>query len=712
VLAAPASVSTSVAPNLAPPAPASSATSTAAASLNDTAAQMMKDSAAALFGDTLLAQSSQFGQQQLYSLLGLGQPLQSHGAPAEPVAQSVNHPHHQTLQSSQQDSLLQPFGMQHVRQPPVQIVDEWLYTDPQNNVQGPFPSKNMSRWYEAGYFKMELPIKLRHWNQFYPLGMIFPSRENAFREFPSEPGQEGGMLDVQRQQQQAFLMQQEQQRQAMILEQQRQQQVMDQQRQAEQQRQQQLMEQQRMAEQQRQAQMLEHQRQSHMLEQQRQAQMLDQQRQLMEQQRQAQAMEQQRQAAMEQQRQAQALEQQRLQAQAQAQAQQLLEQQRQQAHGMERQRQEMAAQQQRNQMHQQQQPPQPQSVPWTSAESKSGQTSLSAILREEESQQKSSQAPQINNPAMSQQLKSFLGVQAQGIQGTANRPVSIAYAPPPAAAPWVGPAAASGNSGSLTPGKSLKDIQTEEQTVADKQAQAALEQHKQRQKLLAEQEAAAARMQSQQQSALTAANWTNKSVSAANSKSSLRDIMEQEATVEVAPSTGDGQQRMMPGTWAAKIASPSAWSLSASSPAPAPATAQPTPAAPSAVQPVAPAPPILSVPRGPPSAGPTSAGSSSVNTTVGKSSPLPMKGDKGDDFGGKGMSASMHDWCVSSMRRLNGTDDITLLQFCMGVDSAVEIREYFSAYLGSTPQVRRLPDYCLWLITLSDTVLTGVFVCH
>lgn len=50
------------------------------------------------------------------------------------------------------------------------------------------------------------------------------------------------------------------------------------------------------------------------------------------------------------------------------------------------------------------------------------------------------------------------------------------------------------------------------------------------------------------------------------------------------------------------------------------------------------------------------------------------------------------DWSVQQLKRLtsdnkNTTDDLALIQFCLTLKSAVEIREYLADYLGSTPQV-------------------------
>jgi len=57
-----------------------------------------------------------------------------------------------------------------------------------------------------------------------------------------------------------------------------------------------------------------------------------------------------------------------------------------------------------------------------------------------------------------------------------------------------------------------------------------------------------------------------------------------------------------------------------------------------------------------------------------------------EEFGAK-MSPALEKWCKDEMMKLNGTDDITLAAFCMSLDDPSEIRQYLTAYLGSTPQV-------------------------
>jgi hypothetical protein len=57
-----------------------------------------------------------------------------------------------------------------------------------------------------------------------------------------------------------------------------------------------------------------------------------------------------------------------------------------------------------------------------------------------------------------------------------------------------------------------------------------------------------------------------------------------------------------------------------------------------------------------------------------------------EDFGAS-MSPMLESWCKDQMRKLNGSDDLTLVSFCMTLNDPNEIRQYLTAYLGSTPQV-------------------------
>ena len=171
--------------------------------------------------------------------------------------------------------------------------------------------------------------------------------------------------------------------------------------------------------------------------------------------------------------------------------------------------------------------------------------------------------------------------------------------------------------------------------------------------------------------------WGSPAAPAQQSKSaaSLRDIMEQENSTrqdvsEPAVRTVGGASVSAPAparkgsSWAAKAGSttfsaPEPVSVPKRAPAPAPAPAPVTQAP--ATAPVA----AVPAPRAP------------ATATKEKSS-----------FGGKEMSGEMATWCAAQLRRINGSDDLTLMQFCMSLDSAADIRQYMSEILGSSPAVR------------------------
>ena len=49
-------------------------------------------------------------------------------------------------------------------------MTKWLYKDPQGEIQGPFSSNDMKKWYEAGYFTMDLMMRRACDVVFLPLG--------------------------------------------------------------------------------------------------------------------------------------------------------------------------------------------------------------------------------------------------------------------------------------------------------------------------------------------------------------------------------------------------------------------------------------------------------------------------------------------------------------------------------------------------------------
>jgi hypothetical protein len=64
---------------------------------------------------------------------------------------------------------------------------EWLYRDPQGAIQGPFSQENMRLWNDEGYFTLDLPIRLVHWQKFHPFKDVFANSSFAFMEVPTEP---------------------------------------------------------------------------------------------------------------------------------------------------------------------------------------------------------------------------------------------------------------------------------------------------------------------------------------------------------------------------------------------------------------------------------------------------------------------------------------------------------------------------------------------
>ncbi len=59
-----------------------------------------------------------------------------------------------------------------------------------------------------------------------------------------------------------------------------------------------------------------------------------------------------------------------------------------------------------------------------------------------------------------------------------------------------------------------------------------------------------------------------------------------------------------------------------------------------------------------------------------------------EDFGANDkMTPVLESWCKEQMKKLNGSEDLTLVAFCMTLTDPVEIKQYLTAYLGSTSQV-------------------------
>lgn len=61
-----------------------------------------------------------------------------------------------------------------------------------------------------------------------------------------------------------------------------------------------------------------------------------------------------------------------------------------------------------------------------------------------------------------------------------------------------------------------------------------------------------------------------------------------------------------------------------------------------------------------------------------------------ENFGEEGkMSQAMETWCKEQLQKLNGSDDLTLVSFCMTLNDSNEIRQYLSIYLGTSDAVNK-----------------------
>ena len=153
-------------------------------------------------------------------------------------------------------------------------------------------------------------------------------------------------------------------------------------------------------------------------------------------------------------------------------------------------------------------------------------------------------------------------------------------------------------------------------------------------------------------------------------RKSMSEIQQEEARKAAVLAMQKQSSRSSSSGWANVAASrggSTGWSGGAAATMPAAAVSKPGPATRSMSQ--AKVAPVSGQPMGAPKQRAKSVG----NTTA-------------EDFGAK-MSPALEKWCRDQMVKLNGTDDLTLVSFCMSLESEGEIREYISAYLGNSPQV-------------------------
>jgi hypothetical protein len=161
-------------------------------------------------------------------------------------------------------------------------------------------------------------------------------------------------------------------------------------------------------------------------------------------------------------------------------------------------------------------------------------------------------------------------------------------------------------------------------------------------------------------------------------KKSMSEIQREEALEAARRAKENGGQRSG-GGWAniAATGGSTAWGGAAAPPPIVPIVPEPTTASKAAwiKSAPAPAPTVASVA--------TAKKSAALNSSTASSKKAPD-----DNFGTNGrMTPSLEAWCKDQMEKLNGSNDLTLIQFCMTLTDAEEIRQYLTAYLGSTAQV-------------------------
>lgn len=197
--------------------------------------------------------------------------------------------------------------------------------------------------------------------------------------------------------------------------------------------------------------------------------------------------------------------------------------------------------------------------------------------------------------------------------------------------------------------------------------------------------------------------WSNvaapEAAVASTSSKSLQEIMSEEMsqkkTVEevVAPVV-----RSQPNSWASKAAKSSGLN-------PTVHTTVPTVLARGAIPPA----PSVTVPSR------TSSASAEALTPPAAparstSAQAASRGPAKSDFGGKGMSREMAEWCSAQLRRLNASEDaMGVLDYCLSIKSSVDIRETLSTYFGSSPQVSFLASqFVLDIVYAFNTAVSSV----
>jgi len=70
-----------------------------------------------------------------------------------------------------------------------------------------------------------------------------------------------------------------------------------------------------------------------------------------------------------------------------------------------------------------------------------------------------------------------------------------------------------------------------------------------------------------------------------------------------------------------------------------------------------------------------------------------------EEFGtNKEMSPDLENWCKNEMRKVTGSEYLTLVAFCMTLSDPVEIRQYLTTYLGTSSQVNNFASEFIYKV--------------
>lgn len=567
------------------------------------------------------------------------------------------------------------------------MVDAWYYRDPQQNLQGPFETASMRRWLESGYFKENLPIKLKHWSTFYTLGVAYPNPKLAFLKPIPEPVVHDSSKSLHNEDvsQRSFMQHQQQQMQEQREREERQKQQIQEQREREERQKQQIQQQQLQQQQILQQQLQQQKLQQHLMQEQLEQQKLQQRQ----------------------------MEQQRLQNQQQRINQQQLEQQETaiRMHGGDPPKQAVgagilshsepsdssgrsqafnnnsliensslaaksggkmkeASNSKKATVESQSEPSS--NIPVWGQTAPTTKKSMAEIQQEERTRAEEENSGGNN----SNLLKSLLGVSSGGKTGTSGKG-------------WGVPV--KGNSGAA----SLREIQ-QEQKVITNQEQAAL--------LLQQQNEA--KMRAQHGSgdvdlSFSSSQWKSPDSNARSSDNkvkSLVDIMQEEASQSSSSGDGYSNSRTPANSWAARTSNPKAPIVNPQKRnVSIPQTVPPSQSKGNQSAPTQPQVSVSSVPI-PNNQREIVAGLAKNKDTKPVVSAKKATSKTEPSTSGiivssvKNTGDSLTNWAVDQLKNLNtknksSTDDLALIQFCQILESAVEIREYLAEYLGSTPEV-------------------------